>query len=274
MPGLPGLGQLPGPARRGTLNASPVAHQSPPRVLALGDAAWTVSFGDRIDPELQALVSGLQAHIEQLRVVDATLGGVVDLVPTFCALTVHFDPWLLDATQLGRRLQEMATRAQPRTTGSRCWQLPVCFDEDLAPDLARVCELRQLTRAEVIRQFLDASFRVYMLGFQPGFPYMGGLPPALLTPRLPSPRQKVPAQSVAIALDMCSVYPWESPGGWNLLGRTPVVLFDPSQAERPAMLTAGDEVRWTAVDRSTHDRLAADIARGLPRETFLQDSAT
>ena len=99
---------------------------------------------------------------------------------------------------------------------------------------------------------------------------MGGLPPALVTPRLPSPRQKVPAQSVAIALDMCSVYPWESPGGWNLLGRTPVVLFDLRHAEQPALLAAGDEVRCHAVERATHDRLAAEIARGMPRETFLK----
>ena len=81
------------------------------------------------------------------------------------------------------------------------------------------------------------------------------------------------AQSVAIALDMCSVYPWESPGGWNLLGRTPVVLFDPVQTAQPAMLAAGDEVRWTAVDRSAHDRLARDIAQGLPRETFIKERA-
>ena len=167
----------------------------------------------------------------------------------------------------------MAQEGQQAVVQGRSWLLPVCFDKDFAPDLSRVCELKQLTRTEVIDQLLGASFRVYMLGFQPGFPYMGGLPPALVTPRLPSPRQKVPAKSVAIALDMCSVYPWESPGGWNLLGRTPVVLFDPVQTAQPAMLAAGDEVRWTAVDRSAHDRLARDIAQGLPRETFIKERA-
>ncbi len=245
-----------------------------PRLLAVGDSAWTVEFGSAIDPAINARVMGLHERVAQLRTSDPLLASVTDLVPTFRSLTVHFDPWTGDAGALGQRLLDCARQGAAAPSRGRQWLLPVCFDEDFAPDLVRVCELRQRTRAEVIDQLLGATFRVYMLGFQPGFPYMGGLPPALATPRLPSPRQKVPAQSVAIALDMCSVYPWESPGGWNLLGRTPVVLFDPAQTDQPAMLAAGDEVRWTAVDRASHDRLASEIAHGLPRETFLKGSAT
>ena len=241
-----------------------------PRLLALGDCAWTVEFGSAIDAAINARVMGLMQRIALARASDPLTAPITDLVPTFRSLTVHFDPWTADAGALGQALLLLAQEGSQVESQGRFWQLPVCFDEDFAPDLDRVCELKQLTRTQVIDQLLGASFRVYMLGFQPGFPYMGGLPPALATPRLPSPRQKVPAQSVAIALDMCSVYPWESPGGWNLLGRTPVVLFDPAQAEQPAMLAAGDEVRWTEVNRTTHNRLATDIARGLPRSTFLK----
>lgn len=244
-----------------------------PRLLALGDSAWTVEFGRAIDAAINARVMGLADRVAAVRQNDPLMAGVTDVVPTFRSLTVHFDPWAGDAAALGRQLLSMAQEGQQTSVQGRQWRLPVCFDEDFAPDLARVCELKQLSRAEVIDQLLGARFRVYMLGFQPGFPYMGGLPPALVTPRLPSPRQKVPAMSVAIALDMCSVYPWESPGGWNLLGRTPVVLFDPVHAAQPAMLAAGDEVQWTEVDRTTHDRLARQIANGLPRETFLKESA-
>ena len=244
-----------------------------PRLLPLGDSAWTVEFGSAIDAATNARVMGLAQRVAQARTMDPLMAPVTDLVPTFRSLTVHFDPWTADAGALGPALLALAQQGVEIATQGRRWQLPVCFDEDFAPDLARVCELRQLSRTQVIDGLLGASFRVYKLGFQPGFPYMGGLPPALATPRLPSPRQKVPAQSVAIALDMCSVYPWESPGGWNLLGRTPVVLFDPSQTEQPAMLSAGDELQWTEVDRATHDRLATDIARGLPRETFLVNNA-
>ncbi|MFP8780715.1 5-oxoprolinase subunit PxpB [Hydrogenophaga sp. RWCD_12] len=244
-----------------------------PRLLPLGDSAWTLEFGSTIDAATNASVMGLAQRIAQARISDPRCAPITDLVPTFRSLTVHFDPWTADAGALGQTLLTMAQEGTGVATLGRRWQLPVCFDDAFAPDLTRVCELRQLSRTQVIDHLLAATFRVYMLGFQPGFPYMGGLPPELATPRLPSPRQKVPAQSVAIALDMCSVYPWESPGGWNLLGRTPVVLFDPSQTEQPAMLSAGDEVRWTSVDRTTHDQLAADIARGLPRETFLVTKA-
>lgn len=244
-----------------------------PRLLPLGDSAWTVEFGHTIDAATNARVMGLADRVAAAREDDPLMAAVTDVVPTFRSLTVHFDPWTGNAAALGRRLLSMAQEGQQAAVHGRHWQLPVCFDEDFAPDLARVCELRQLTRAGVIDQLLGASFRVYMLGFQPGFPYMGGLPPELMTPRLPSPRQKVPAQSVAIALDMCSVYPWESPGGWNLVGRTPVVLFDSAQTSQPAMLAAGDEVCWTAIDRGTHDRLARDIAQGLPRETFIKERA-
>ena len=241
-----------------------------PRLLPLGDSAWTVEFGSAIDAATNARVMGLAQRVAQARTLDPLMAPVTDLVPTFRSLTVHFDPWAADAGTLGQALLALAQQGTRIATQGRRWQLPVCFDEDFAPDLARVSERKQLSRTQVIDGLLGATFRVYMLGFQPGFPYMGGLPPALVTPRLPSPRQKVPAQSVAIALDMCSVYPWESPGGWNLLGRTPVLLFDPAQAEQPAMLAAGDELQWTEVDRATHDRLATDIARGLPRATFLK----
>ena len=245
-----------------------------PRLLPLGDSAWTVEFGQAVDADTNARVMGLAASLAQFRGTDQLLAGIADVVPTFRSLTVHFDPWTTDTGALGQALLDLAHQDNRLATTGHQWRLPVCFDTDFAPDLARVCELRQLSRAQLIGQLLGATFRVYMLGFQPGFPYMGGLPPALNTPRLPSPRQKVPAQSVAIALDMCSVYPWESPGGWNLVGRTPVVLFDPLRTGQPAMLAAGDELCWTEVDRATHDRLAAEIANGLPRETFLKESAT
>jgi KipI family sensor histidine kinase inhibitor len=189
-----------------------------PRLLPLGDSAWTVEFGHAIDAATNARVMGLAGRVAAARQNDPLLAPVTDVVPTFRSLTVHFDPWAGDATALGRQLLSMAQEGQQTTVQGRQWQLPVCFDDDFAPDLPRVCELKQLSRSEVISQLLGAAFRVYMLGFQPGFPYMGGLPPTLVTPRLPSPRQKVPAKSVAIALDMCSVYPWESPGAGTCWG--------------------------------------------------------
>jgi KipI family sensor histidine kinase inhibitor len=243
---------------------------TPPRLLALGDSAWTLEFGSAIDPAINARVMGLAERVSQARASEPLMASVTDVVPTFRSLTVHYDPLEADATALGERLRVLAQDGHQAMQPGRLWLLPVCFDADFAPDLPRLAEAKGLNPDEVIHHLLAATFRVYMLGFQPGFPYMGGVPPELHMPRLPAPRQKVPAQSLAVAGEMCAVYPWDSPGGWNLLGRTPVVLFDLRHAEQPALLAAGDEVRCHAVDRATHDRLAAEIARGLPRETFLK----
>jgi KipI family sensor histidine kinase inhibitor len=245
-----------------------------PRLLPLGDSAWTVELGQGIDNGIHARVMGLSALIEQQRHSHPLLARLTDVVPTFRSLTVHFDAAWTDAQALGAHLLALAQQGQDRVLRGRTWALPVCFDDDFAPDLARLCNAKGLTRAAVIEHLVSARLRVYLLGFQPGFAYMGGLPPALALPRLATPRARVPARSVATAGDLCGIYPWDSPGGWNLLGRTPVQLFDPSLADQPALLAAGDEVRWTAVDRATHDRLADEIAHGLPRETFLQAASS
>ncbi len=250
-----------------------MAHHSadpPPRLLALGDSAWTVEFGHTIDPAVNARVMGLHEQVALLRTTDPLLAAVTDLVPTFRSLTLHFDPLKTDAQTLGQRLLDLARQGRRLSMVGRQWRLPVCFDDDWAPDLPRLCATRGLSREVAIDRLLCAPLRVYMLGFQPGFAYMGGLPAELALPRLPTPRQKVPARSLAVAGEMCAVYPWDSPGGWNLLGRTPVPMFDPAHADRPALLAAGDTVCWTAIDRATHDRLADDLARGLPRESFLE----
>ena len=241
-----------------------------PRLLPLGDSAWTLEFGSAIDPAINARVMGLAERFTRARRSDPLLTGVVDVVPTFRSLTVHYDPLLTDATALGERLLVLAQDGHQVVQPGRLWQLPVCFDAAFSPDLSRLAKAKGLNADEVVQSLLAATFRVYMLGFQPGFAYMGGVPPELHMPRLSAPRPKVPAQSVAVAGEMCAVYPWESPGGWNLIGHTPVVLFDLRHGDQPAMLAAGDAVHWYAVDRQTHDALAAEITQGLPRETFLK----
>jgi KipI family sensor histidine kinase inhibitor len=241
-----------------------------PRLLALGDSAWTLEFGSAIHPAVNARVMGLAERVIRAQENEPLMASVTDVVPTFRSLTVHFDPLETDATALGERLRVLAQAGSLDMRPGRLWHLPVCFDADFAPDLSRLAEAKGLSPDEVIQHLLAATFRVYMLGFQPGFPYMGGVPPELNMPRLPTPRQKVPAQSLAVAGEMCAVYPWDSPGGWNLLGRTPVRLFDLRYADQPALLAAGDDVRYFVVDRATHDRLAIDIEQGLPREAFLK----
>jgi KipI family sensor histidine kinase inhibitor len=246
-----------------------------PRLLALGDAAWTVEFGHHISASLNARVMGLADTIAIWQADDPLLAAVTDVVPTFRSLTVHFNPQKADAEALGQRLLALARGSSTQGREGRHWQLPVCFAPEFAPDLPRLAEAKGMDEAEVVQRLLATEFRVYMIGFLPGFPYMGGLPTELALPRLANPRQRVPAHSLAVAGEMCAVYPWESPGGWNLLGRTPVQLFDLRHAGQPALLAAGDVVRWHAVNMAEYDRLFAQCQSGqLAREAFLQAEAT
>lgn len=260
------------------LSASTAGHTGPPapRVLAVGDAAWTVEFGDTIDPLLNARVMALADRVRAARAAgSALLAPVVDLVPTFRSLTLHVDPERADAQALPDWLQAqaLAVAADPAPSAAatgRHWCLPACFDEDLAPDLATVAQAKGLSVDALVERLLAVRFRVYVIGFMPGFPYMGGWPEDLAMPRLASPRAKVPARSLAVAGTMGCVYPWESPGGWNLLGRTPLPLFDLRESGSPAWLAAGDTVRLRAVDRATHDALRARFDAGAGRrEDFL-----
>ncbi len=226
------------------------------RVLPLGDAALTVEFGSDIAPEIHDRVMGFAGALDELA-GSSEFEALIEWVPTFRSVTVYFDPDQVDPRRLSRRLAGLAQRSGARRIAGARWRIPVCFDAEFAPDLDELAAARGTTRAHAIELMTQTSFRVYMLGFQPGFAYMGGLPEALEMPRLASPRKRVPAGSVAVAQRMCAAYPWDSPGGWRLLGRTPVRLFDPAHAERPALFAPGDEVRWHAVDRAAFDALRA-----------------
>ena len=241
------------------------------KLLALGDAAWTLEFGETIDPLLHGKVLGLGAALEKARISQKPVfSSITDVVPTFRSLTVHYNPLLCDGCQLGEALVELAQSAGSASAEGRAWQIPVCFDEEFALDLQDLVESKNLSQESVIQMLCAATFQVYMIGFMPGFPYMGGLPKALEMPRLSSPRKSLPARSLAIAGAMCAVYPWESPGGWRLLGRTPIPMFNAADTKSPALLASGDAVRWQAIDRQTYDEMEAAFASGqLTRQDLL-----
>ena len=250
------------------------------RLLPLGDAAWTVEFGERIDPALHARVLGLADALAQARAtgegsVDesgfaAQLCGIVDVVPTFRSLTVYYNPLQSDGQRLGQQLIRLAETTGTASHAGRRWKIPVCFDDEYAPDLDELAQGKGLSREAVILLMTEATFQVYMIGFMPGFPYMGGLPAVLEVPRLSSPRKAVPARSLAIAGAMCAVYPWESPGGWRLLGRTPVPMFCAADSESPSLLASGDRVCWQAIDRPTYREMETAAAAGaLDRSALL-----
>jgi KipI family sensor histidine kinase inhibitor len=228
-----------------------------PRLLALGDGALTLEFGDRIDPALNAKVIAARDALAALR-----LDGISDVVPTWRSLTVHFDPLRLDHQRLGEQLLECALAETQESALATRWQIPVVFGAEFGPDLAAVAQATGRSAAEIIEALCATELRVFLIGFLPGFPYLGELPEWLRLPRLATPRAAVPANSLAIAGAQAAVYPWQSPGGWHLLGRTPVRLFDVANADRPALLAPGDTVRFRPIDHREYDRLAAAVGAG------------
>ena len=245
---------------------------APPRLLPVGDAAWTVEFGDVIDPALHARVLGLADALDKARVSGTSneFSGVIDVVPTFRSLTVYFNPLLSDGERLGEALLRLAESAGTASSQGRHWRIPVCFDDDFAPDLNDLAEAKGLSREAVIALMTEATFQVYMIGFMPGFPYLGGLPAVLEIPRLASPRKAVPARSLAIAGTMCAVYPWQSPGGWRLVGKTPVPMFSAADTASPSLLASGDRVCWQAIDRPLYLEMEAAVLAGtLDRKDLL-----
>ncbi|MDZ4252571.1 MAG: 5-oxoprolinase subunit PxpB, partial [Sulfuritalea sp.] len=192
-----------------------------PRLLALGDGALTLEFGERIDPALNARVIAARDALAAMQ-----LDGISDLVPTWRSLTVHFDPLRLDRQRLGEHLLQCAQAETQELALARRWQIPVVFGDEFGPDLAAVAQATGRSATQIIEALCATELRVFLIGFLPGFPYLGELPDWLRLPRLATPRAAVPANSLAIAGAQAAIYPWPSPGGWHLLGRTPLRLFD------------------------------------------------
>ena len=212
------------------------------RFLSAGDRALVVEFGADVDWAISADVLRLDAIISA-----GALPGVVETVPTFRSLMVHYDPLMTSAADLANIVAGLLDRRQGMRSAGRCWHIPVCYDNALAPDLGEVARLTGMSAGDVAALHSGTPYHVYMLGFLPGFPYLGDLPQALALPRRADPRLRVPAGSIAIATALTAIYPYDSPGGWHLIGATPVRFFNPARIP-PALLAAGDMVRFEPID--------------------------
>ena len=224
--------------------------------LPSGDTAIVIEFGDEIDRAVSEEVLRLGARIR-----GAGIAGILELVPTFRSLLVHYDPLRLTAAELTDRVQALPRDETTLTQTRTLWHVPVCYEAELAPDLADVAAQTGLTRDAVVALHSGTDYHVYMIGFLPGFPYMGDLPAPLVLKRRSDPRVRVPPGAVAIAMAMTAIYPLQSPGGWHLLGTTPIRLFDLSQPA-PSLFSPGDAVRFAPVDRATFEAVQAAVGRG------------
>jgi KipI family sensor histidine kinase inhibitor len=212
------------------------------RYLSAGDRALVVEFGDRIDRAVSERVLRLDMMIRSSPPV-----GIVETVPTFRSLAIYYDPLLTSRGELQRAIGPLLDRGHNPRAGARLWHVPVCYEGEFAPDLAEVARLTGLAPNDVVALHSGTRFHVYMLGFLPGFPYMGDLPAQLELPRRADPRLRVPAGSISIATSLTAIYPYESPGGWHLIGATPIGMFDPERPE-PALFAPGDAVSFQPID--------------------------
>jgi KipI family sensor histidine kinase inhibitor len=237
------------------------------RLLPSGDTALVVEFGDTVDRTINAQVLALAD-----RIAEARIEGVVEQVPTFRSLMVHYDPTKLLYADLIEHITPLLKDLKPTVRAGRRWALPVCYEGDLAPDLEAVSERLKLAPEEVVRLHTGTVYHVYSVGFLPGFPYMGDLPERLALPRRESPRLKVPMGAVCMAMRMTGVYSLESPGGWHLLGRTPVRLFDRRRPDA-VLFAPGDQVRFVPIPRAEYDRLDAMSVDGALDLATLREAA-
>ena len=227
------------------------------RFLLTGDTSLCAEFGNEINEKINAEIRAFNILLLKER-----LTGIVETVPTYRSLMIHYDPAVLSYDDLVRHLQELTGQLdQVEIPPSDVLEIPVLYGGEMGPDLAFVAEHAKLSEEEVIRIHSSTEYLIYMLGFTPGFTYLGGMSDAIETPRLTTPRVLIPAGSVGIAGKQTGIYPIDSPGGWQLIGRTPVRMYDPDR-ETPILPQAGQYIKFRSIDQAEYDKIAAEEAAG------------
>ena len=229
-------------------------------IKPVGDASLLLEFEQVIAPAINHQVTALVAMIKEQQIE-----GIIDMIPSFCALVINYDPRIIGYGALCERMEKLL-QCEIKADASRAmvFEIPVCYEGEFAPDLAHVAANAKMTEAEVIALHTGSDYLIYMLGFMPGFPYLGGLDERIHTPRLENPRILIPAGSVGIGAAQTGIYPSDSPGGWQLIGRTPVKTYD-NQREKPILFDAGDYIRFVAVSRHQYDEIAEQVSAGTYR---------
>ena len=219
------------------------------RIVPAGDGALLFELPARIDPETNRRVVALGQAIR-----DRCATAIRDVVVGYCSVTTYFDPLLLDAAWLEAEIRALAdTAVAAAAVDGPVHEVPVCYGGEYGPDLADVAAFARGTAQDVVELHSAVLYRVYMIGFVPGLPYMASVDPRLALPRRTTPRTRVPAGSVAIAAGQTCIYPTETPGGWHLIGRTRVKPYEASRAE-PFLFRAGDRVKFLEIDSNAFER--------------------
>lgn len=221
------------------------------KLLPAGDCALLAEFGRKVDSRINARVRALADAV-----LAADFVWYKDIVPAFASLLICFDKNMVGMDEVKAQISKLvAELPEVVAAEKRVWLVPVCYEGEFAPDMADMEQLTGLAAQEIIDIHSGRDYQIYMLGFLPGFPYLGGLDERIHAARLASPRVKIEAGSVGIGGAQTGIYPCASPGGWRLIGKTPVVLYDPER-EQPIVYEAGDYIRFMPIDRAEFDRMA------------------
>ena len=227
------------------------------KICTAGDSSLLIEFGQEISPEINAQITALVRMIRAQHIE-----GVTDMIPAFASLLINYDPRVVSYAGLRARMEKLLKlEIGGEASESRIFEIPVCYGGEYGPDLQNIADHAGLTPEEVIKIHSSEDYLIYMLGFLPGFSYLGGLDERIHTPRLANPRIRIPAGSVGIGGSQTGIYPLDSPGGWQLLGMTPVKTYDPGR-EVPILFEAGDYIRFVPVTEEEYLEIKKQVDAG------------
>ena len=222
-----------------------------------GDRGIRIQLGNTISKKTNERIRNFSALLE-----NENIPGVIEWIPAYTAISIYYDPLLIPYDSLCGRMESLYEKLSLVTLPAPIiTEIPVCYEEEYGPDLGFVAEHNGLTIDEVIRIHTGTNYLIYMMGFSPGFPYLGGMPKKIATPRLASPRTKVPAGAVGIAGAQTGIYSMESPGGWQIIGRTPLKLYNPHE-QQPVLLRSGNYIRFSSITKTEYEEIQTAVLRG------------